>query len=133
MERGKGGHGSVLDAILGTRKLQQMEQQEPASMLPENHPRFLNEAGDVDYDARMRYLSEMGQTVSADDKPRASYYERELANFINARLDEANMAKELHAWRDNLPWNQQPHWLFEMWQAYWSGEAKGIHDKHPPK
>jgi len=122
----------VLDVITGTRELQQQEEQEPVDMLPENHPRFLNAAGDVDFDERTRYLAEMGQLLPKKEEMCATYYERRLSNFIHARVTEANMAKELHAWRDNLPWNQQPHWLFEMWQAYWAGEAAGYNKRNPP-
>ena len=55
----------------------------------------------------------------------AGAYERKLAQFVSARVDEAQFAEAWHQLPDNLPINKQPWWKTPVWRMYLAGCEAG--------
>lgn len=55
----------------------------------------------------------------------AGAYERKLALFVSARVDEAQFAEAWHTLPDDLPINKQPWWKVLVWRMYLAGCEAG--------
>ena len=97
-------------------------------LLSEMDPSFRLLSGEVDNRKYLDYLDSLNQLEPEEFTDPPTAYEVALATFVEARISEAVMAKELHAWPDNRPWNRQPWWMLEIWKAFWAGQAKGFEE-----
>lgn len=52
-------------------------------------------------------------------------YERGLATFLSARIEEAQWADVWHMLPGNLPIDQQPWWKTSVWFLFLSGRGDG--------
>lgn len=70
------------------------------------------------------------QVIVPTPRPyRAGAYERRLAMFVAARIEEAQIVENMHLLPDNLPINRQPWWKTKVWQALWAGESDAMRQR----
>lgn len=53
-------------------------------------------------------------------------YERRLAEFVRARLEEADFADAWHKLPYDIPVNLQPWWKTAVWKSYLAGRSAGM-------
>lgn len=90
--------------------------------LPENHPRFTDESGWVD---SQKYLNYLESIEIEDSEPDPTVSEVAMLDFCLARYREASMVEAHGLLPNDIPYNQQPWWKLETWEAYWSGLNRG--------
>lgn len=66
------------------------------------------------------------KTVSAPTPYMPGAYERRLAEFVKARMDEADFADSWHKLPYDIPINLQPWWKTAIWLPYLAGKAAGM-------
>lgn len=70
---------------------------------------------------QQEYLKYLEGLEIEQPEPTPTAEEGAMLDFLMARYREASMIEAHGLLPDGVPWNQQPWWKFEIWEAYWEG------------
>lgn len=88
---------------------------------------FKNAAGWVDQAKYAKYRASI-QPVQVEETSDfvLTNYGYALLMFVVGLIREANYIKEFHLLPTETPIGKEAWWRVEIWEAYWSGHAKGM-------